>query len=57
MKKTSACSVCISCFSVVPFAVGRSIVLVLNVAVLLRGNAQVTTWNCLVAFLSPPTYS
>jgi hypothetical protein len=27
MKKTSACSMCISCFSVVPFAVGRSIVL------------------------------
>jgi hypothetical protein len=46
MKKTSACSMCISCFSVVPFEVGRSIVFVLNVAVVLGGNAQVTTWNC-----------
>jgi hypothetical protein len=36
---------CISCFSAVPFAVGRSIVFVLDVAVVLGGNARVTTWN------------
>jgi hypothetical protein len=32
------------------FVVGRSIVFVLNVAVVLRGNARVTTCNCCVAF-------
>jgi hypothetical protein len=45
MKKTLACSVCISCFSTIPFAVGRLIVFVLNVTVVLKGNAQVTTCN------------
>jgi hypothetical protein len=50
MKKTSAYSVCISCFYAVPFAVGRSIAFVLNVVVVLRGNARVTTCNCCVAF-------
>jgi hypothetical protein len=39
MKKTSSCSMCISCFSAIPFAVGRSIVFVLNVVVVLGGNA------------------